>query len=448
MRKILACLLLCSLCVPARAAFSHDGPVHDGHEVQIDLPAEILKHNIASRGLGCCVFRSLDYCGLWQNVPELRDLPEQMVKAGIAGGGWPEKVDQIMQKFAPNVEYVQIKGDWDLIRLALQTGRCVAITYGSAHMVCLVSLSDGVGCFRDNNFVGPNELIWGNEREVIAKAGGSQVWAVVLLNPRPPAPPHGRQTSAARLAPVGPAWLAAPGAPGRYQWRGWPDELDQWALWRDGRQVGVFTAAEDFYREYIDRDRWGKDYRRPPVELPPAALARLETRVPDGVLTEFLQAGPRYSHCGTPITRDECASTLTDDAAKLSLTLIGAESDRARALAELPAAFRARVLVQSYAPDNWAVKSYGFVTTGAPTIYLQTPDGSVLARVDQYAGPQTWEKLRKADPSYQPEQDPDPTRPPPSPLLSSERALPADSLLGLLAAGALGGCGFVLLRKG
>lgn len=124
---------------------------------------------------------------------------------------------------------------------------------------------------------------------------------------------------------------------------------------------------------------------------------------------------------------------LPDDKDKLRLTLIGAEADCDRVLADLKASpelaeFRSRYVVQSYRPENWAVRNYGFVTTGKPTIYLQVPaNGYVpLMRVDAYAGPaKLASQLRNADPSYEPAKDPDGT---PSPSLPG-----GDMLAGLFA---------------
>lgn len=405
----------------------HDGPVHDGQEVQIDLPADILKRNIASKGVGCCVFRSINYCGLWQNVPQVIDLPEKMVQAGIEGGGWPEKVDRIMKQFAPDVPYLQIQnGDWDVVRLALKTGRCVAITYGSAHMVCLVKLENGAGCYRDNNKVGPNELEWGSEQLIMRHSGGSRFWAVVLLAPRPPAPPRavpavqelagnpGRRSLAS-------ASIQSPRLPGFYEWQRWPNRPDQFALWHDGRQSGTYTAAGDYYQELDAPGKWGKVWRRPPVPLPADALARLEA-MPVGVRREFLAADPtpRYSLCGQPATREDVMQALEDDSAKLSLTAIGAAAETAKVKADLDRpefrAFKGRVLFQAYTPDNWAIspKRYGFDTSGHPTVYLETPDGKPLWHTNEYQGVLSMRALRQKDPNYRPDADPgmpNPTKP-------------------------------------
>lgn len=391
-----------------RGALVHDGPTHGGQDVQVDLPADILKRNIASKGLGCCVFRSTHYQGLNQNVPEVIDLPEKMVEAGIEGGGWPAKFDKVMQRFAPNVKYIQVEGgDWSIVKLALKTGRMPNITYNPGHMVNLVKLENGVGTFRDNNKTGPAELEWGTEEAVKQKAGGAKFWAVILLNGRHPAPPRSSASRTDRLR----CSLEAPRAPGCYEWRMWPDERDQFALWRDGRQAGVYTSAEDYYREFEAPDHWSKRYRRPPVPLPPAAIERLEA-MPAGVYAEAINTAPRYTYCGREISREQAAVALEDDSAKLSLSVIGEPAETARVKADLDApefaALKSHVVFQAYARDNWAVspQRYGFDTTGHPTVYLETPAGEVLWHTNTYEGRATLETLRKKDPQYQPSNDP------------------------------------------
>ena len=113
------------------------GPVEGGRlspdgavALVCDLPATERKKNIASKGLGCCVFRSIEYAARWQHAPELYDLPEKMREAGIAGGGYPEKVTRILQQFGPDVSYLQdTSGDPEILEAILKTGRLPCITY-------------------------------------------------------------------------------------------------------------------------------------------------------------------------------------------------------------------------------------------------------------------------------------------------------------------------------
>ena len=181
---------------------SPDGAV----EVVCDLPAAERKKNIASKGLGCCVFRSIDYAARWQNVPPLYDLPEKMRDAGIAGGGYPEKAGKILKQFAPNAEYIQdTSGDADILEAILRTGRLPCVTYSGhdchygmntsiAHMVCLPYFDRATGwaCVSDNNYPDENSFVWMSTDELVKrwKGGGGGGWVVCLLNSPPPPVPH------------------------------------------------------------------------------------------------------------------------------------------------------------------------------------------------------------------------------------------------------------------
>lgn len=172
-------------------------------EVQADLPAAQRQHNIASSGLGCCVFRSLDHAARLQNEPALVHFPEWMVEQHIPGGGYPEKVDELIPRIAkdrslPVPEYVQSTDkDANLLELALRTGRAPCVTFSGhdgvhyshsiAHMVNLVYLDGTWACILDNNFVGENELVWMSRGEFLDRWSG---WSVILLAPRWPAAPR------------------------------------------------------------------------------------------------------------------------------------------------------------------------------------------------------------------------------------------------------------------
>lgn len=175
-------------------------------ELVCDLPASERKKNIASKGLGCCVFRSIDYAARWQYVPELHDLPEQLVQAGIPGGGYPEKVDEIVKQFAPEASYIQdTSGDADILEAILRTGRLPCVTYNGhdchygmgqsiAHMVNLpyFDRQTGWACISDNNFPAESEFVWMSPDEFLKrwKGGGGSGWVFALLAVPPPPIPH------------------------------------------------------------------------------------------------------------------------------------------------------------------------------------------------------------------------------------------------------------------
>lgn len=178
-----------------------DGPIHNGVEIEIDLPAEQHVKNFgvplgAKRPVGLCVFATLDMDARWHNVRELIGIIHKIK----VGGGWPEKVDEVIKEFAPNLKIVQYEGaDPSILDKAIQDGRPAGVTYGYgeryqmetiAHMVLLVHLDDKWAAILDNNYPGTYEWMSRAEflrRWVHPKGKG---WAYVMLAPPPPPIPH------------------------------------------------------------------------------------------------------------------------------------------------------------------------------------------------------------------------------------------------------------------
>lgn len=196
-------------------------------------------------------------------------------------------------------------------------------------------------------------------------------------------------------------------------------------LFVGGVQVGCLDTREGFFRPY-HAGVWGaKEYcdlqhiRGTPQQLEIAPVGEY----PTGVVQEKLGEGPPVKISGKPATKREAMDALTgsvpDDRAKLFLTIIGAEADRKRVLADLAdpslREFRERLHVNDYPPDHWALRP-GFVHDGKPvTISLQAPPdargfGKELAHVTEYEGVET---LRKIDPNYKPlrPRQPEPDKP-------------------------------------
>lgn len=206
MRFLVTVAAMSALFLPAPAAFVN-GPVAKDRTIACPLPGELHKANISSKGLGCCVFRSLDHAARWQNVPALYAMPEWMVSKGVAGGGWPEKVDDLVPRIAkdrglPVPEYVQIEeNDLEILKLATRTRRMVCVTYARsptgryngariAHMVNAVHTDDEWSVVLDNNYIGTDRFEWIELPRVLPTySGGSKMWAIVLLAPPPPPEP-------------------------------------------------------------------------------------------------------------------------------------------------------------------------------------------------------------------------------------------------------------------
>jgi len=186
------------------------GPVTpDGVELQIDLPGELHRKNTSSRGLGNCVFTSIHHAALWQNVPALQEFPKWLIDKGIPGGGYPEKVADLIPKIArdrglPVPEYIQVEGgDLEVLKLAAKTGRLPCVTYSFsptgryggqriAHMVNSPACGAGgrYWAILDNNYPGSQQYEFLTEAEFSRTYAPG--WAVILLNPGPPPPPRSK----------------------------------------------------------------------------------------------------------------------------------------------------------------------------------------------------------------------------------------------------------------
>lgn len=168
----------------------------DGAEtVQVDILPNLRAKNVGGKdGAGLCVFTSIMHSARDQCERKLWNLQHDMTQE--LGGGYPEKVDQMIKKYGAGTKYVQYEGaDLAVLRAALATGRSPGITYDGtldphysyrkiAHMVNLVHLSEKWACILDNNFIGDTQLIW-LRPDAFKRTwmGGRNGWAVILLEP-------------------------------------------------------------------------------------------------------------------------------------------------------------------------------------------------------------------------------------------------------------------------
>lgn len=380
------------------------GPVApDGTtEIKCHMPPSERKRNVGGRdGSGLCVFTSIEYCARWQCERALFDFQAQMRKE--LGGGWPEKVDKMIARYAPGTAYLQhTGGDPGVLTAALASGRMVGVTYGGydphyrgyvAHMVTLVHYDGTWACIIDNNFPGENEYVWMSPAEFQRrwKMGGGG-WAVVLLSPPPPPVPRNVE------ADVTSGW-AAPEWPSLFHPKTCPCSPACTCGCSQGQPCKCGNPAT-----------LAPNYGLARLRIPQRATYRLSGR-------EITEADAlRLFH----------GDTLPQDQELGRLTVIGDEArcrqvrdDLARHPALAP--YRDQVLVHDYRPDEWPTR-VGFVTSGSPTLYLQSPTGHVLHRQDRYDGPDALaavlaKALRRPRPDYDPARDPDLTR---SPLLDFE----------------------------
>ena len=150
--------------------------------------------NIASRGLGCCGFRALEYCARLQGVDALIDWPEQIRKDGVPGGAYPQKVDKLLERYAKGVSYWQdCSKSHALLAASVQSQRGVAVDYSGhdphysgriAHCVTLVAFdeSNDWAAILDNNYPALDQVVWMSIREFDQRWGG---WAYGLLASTP-----------------------------------------------------------------------------------------------------------------------------------------------------------------------------------------------------------------------------------------------------------------------
>lgn len=143
-----------------------------------------------SNGEGSCVQASMAYCGCHHGCPPAETLLRRSrYGEPELGGSWPDRVARYCQQRripVANVEGVETQR-W--IEWGLRTGRSVAITYGYAHMIAAVGMTEDRQTFFlwDNNYPGvvravPRATFY---REHRSFGGG---WCVVILNPYEPIP--------------------------------------------------------------------------------------------------------------------------------------------------------------------------------------------------------------------------------------------------------------------
>jgi hypothetical protein len=204
---------------------------------------------------------------------------------------------------------------------------------------------------------------------------------------------------------------AARAAPEHYAW--WPTRDGHWGLFKGDDQVGWLNAEDGRYFPRLAGGGWGGACE-PPV-LRPEGKA-VGGKPVFGVDPSRIRRD-RTSINGRSVTTQEAIkaleANLPDDARHLRVTVIGPDDSRKAVLGDLQthpslAAWKGQLVVQEYGPEDWAVKGAGFHAGGTPTIYVQSPGGTVLHRQDGYGGPdELAAALRKLDPNYDAKKDPD-----------------------------------------
>ncbi len=222
MRKFMAgiglFLLTASLAVtqPSGKDSIVNGPTHEDETISANLdPSEHIK-NIGSKkdGAGMCVFSAIEMAALYQGHEEMRGW-RNWCAANYAGGGYPEKVEKLLDAWwkkngTKPIPYMQYEGTdpGPLLEIIDRTRRMACITYGYsprygrgfiAHMVNGVHFGPRFGTVLDNNFIGDNSYEWMTRDELVRRMrlspGGrlGDAWIFVWLTPGAPPPPKARQ---------------------------------------------------------------------------------------------------------------------------------------------------------------------------------------------------------------------------------------------------------------
>jgi hypothetical protein len=298
---------------------SPDGSV----KVKINFPVHLRQKNTGGRdGAGLCVFTSIEHSARWQLETSLVDFQAAMRKED--GGGWPDKVDQMIGKYADGVDYAQYEGrDPIILKACLASGRMPGVTYSGqdphyrgwiAHMVNLVHFDDKWACILDNNFIGENELVWMRPNEFLERwRGQGSGWAVILLR-QPPNPPvtrakenlhPGQDTS--QLTPVRYTWYYHNGDPYRVY------------LYQGADLIGAWDFKDSYFRHYDhDAEKWLS--KTDPPFPPPVVKVGSDSRevgyaenygIPLHLFPPRGAADERYTRQGKSTSRDELLAILT-----------------------------------------------------------------------------------------------------------------------------------------
>lgn len=147
---------------------------------------------------------------------------------------------------------------------------------------------------------------------------------------------------------------------------------------------------------------------------------------PGGVRRDLFEQGNRYYCNSRACSRSEAfqrlsEASLVDDTGKAFLTIVGDEAMRKQVLADIDSSsalreFKGKLHVNAYAPDDWHVKQIGLQPGITYQTALKDQEHNVVPvefRFRAYAGDAALaEAIRKVDPKYQPDKDPDPTKKP------------------------------------
>lgn len=361
------CGLMLSMTADAQQFIPTKEPVNpDGTKAICDLPPSLHMKNTGGigpggpgTGYGLCVFTSIEVTGRWQNIPELKGLQKWMTYR--EGGGWPQKVDQVLAAFCkekgvPVPKYIQhTGGDDEFLSVAMKTDRMVCVTYAGnddfyrgtiAHMVVLCHYSTQWAAIADNNR--PGTVLWmaksDFDKRWRANGGG---WAIVFL--QSPPPPH----------PTDKVLTSQPCTDGKCQ--------------RPSILPPVGNPPSDKYEwGQFDDGRWGWKFKtKQPIEIAPEPKKIDETKTDVienfGVDSSKIHNAERYSlPDGTCIPKSRAhgliaGADLLDDSSRWHLTVTGDEAFLKKVKGDwekVNPEIRSKFHIQFYTPDRWEVNHF------------------------------------------------------------------------------------------
>jgi hypothetical protein len=325
MKRLLATAqVLLVLTLQAPAAPQLGGPVApDGKtRVQIDFPLAWRAANTGGKdGAGLCVYTSIMHAARWQKETPLEDF--QALMRQERGGGWPKKVDAMIARYAPTVDYFQYEGrDPTVIKAALKGNRLPSVTYNGrdphyatwiAHMVNVVHFDEHWVAILDNNYIGAQDLVWMTPGEFLERwHGKGSGWAVVLLREPPerlPAPVPGQRRA---------GHTRGDDCTVTYVWYYHQSDPYRLYLYCARELVGGYDFREHYFRFYVAaEDRW---LARCSPPFPPPTVTPHQPSGPVGTAEDYgiplhlfparYEQEERWTRKGQPASRDELLRLL------------------------------------------------------------------------------------------------------------------------------------------